>query len=417
MFEAADGAAFGQFGLLMWSEQITDEFTYSGFTDQGFYNPYVDARQTVGGAPPNYEIADASWGMLMQAHVSLLLAIPGLVKYEPPSARSNVGQAFALAAYTELLVAEAYCGGTPLNGVLAGGGIEFGMPLSTDSLLGVAVTHFDSALAEANGSDSVTELARIGLGRALLDRNRPAAAAAAVASVPTHFIYNVELQPGNSGPPGAFSLYDNGYYAGQRDFNVIDREGGNGLNFLSAQDPRLTFDSSLTTTDGGTWYLPMKFEANFAYIPLATGIEARLIEAEAALRANQAPTWAAHLRALRADTVDTHVVFPQADSLPADSAEGAPPVSQVDLQFRERAFWLFGTGSRLGDLRRLIRQYGRDQSTVFPTGPYTNANNPHLFAPLPSYGTDVNLTLPTRAGGQPITNPNYKGCITSTKVA
>ena len=32
----------------------------------------------------------------------------------------------------------------------------------------------------------------------------------------------------------------------------------------------------------------------------------------------------------------------------------------VDQLFSERAFWLFATGHRLGDMRRLIRQYGRE---------------------------------------------------------
>jgi len=63
---------------------------------------------------------------------------------------------------------------------------------------------------------------------------------------------------------------------------------------------------------------------------------------------------------------------------------------QIDVMFRERAFWLYGTGTRLGDLRRLIRQYNRDQSIVFPIGPYEPWQNPDLqvFLPnLPNYGT------------------------------
>jgi hypothetical protein len=40
-----------------------------------------------------------------------------------------------------------------------------------------------------------------------------------------------------------------------------------------------------------------------------------------------------------------------------------------ELFFRERAFWLYGTGHRLGDLRRLIHRYGQDPEAVFPTGP------------------------------------------------
>jgi hypothetical protein len=70
---------------------------------------------------------------------------------------------------------------------------------------------------------------------------------------------------------------------------------------------------------------------------------------------------------------------------------------------------LFGTGSRLGDLRRLIRQYGRNAETVFPTGPYANGENPNLPTPIPNYGTDVNLGLPTT--GYTTTNPYFHGCL------
>ncbi len=95
--------------------------------------------------------------------------------------------------------------------------------------------------------------------------------------------------------------------------------------------------------------------------------------------------------------------------------------ARVSLTFRERAFWLFGTGTRLGDLRRLIRQYGRNAEAVFPTGPYANGANPGLPVPIPNYGTDVSLTLPTPYGlslsGITETNPNYKGCIAPTSQA
>jgi len=182
-------------------------------------------------------------------------------------------------------------------------------------------------------------------------------------------------------------------------------------------------DSSIRQTDdGGTWYFPAKFEgAGEEFIPLATGVEARLIQAEAALKAHDVSGWAATLNALRADAADTKVVFPLAtQSLTADSTTLASAAMQVDVMFRERAFWLFGTGTRLGDLRRLIRQYGRDQSTVFPSGSYPNGNSPNLPSPLPNYGTDVTLTSPTPAGFasfNPVSNPNYKGCIASSKTA
>jgi hypothetical protein len=69
----------------------------------------------------------------------------------------------------------------------------------------------------------------------------------------------------------------------------------------------------------------------------------------------------------------------------------------VDLLFQERGFWLFTTGQRLGDLRRLIRQYGRDPESVFPTG----------VSPLGPFGPDVNVPVSRTETN----NPEFTGCL------
>ncbi len=428
-------ATYGYFrnGLLMWDGLLTDEFTLSALTFYGF-DANIDARMTtIRGTFA--EDGDYPWERLLQARSDLLLALPGLAQYEPTSARSSVGEAHALAGYAELLVAESYCAGTPLDAALPGGTIRYTMPLTTDSLLGVAEAHFDSAIGTANGDAGVAALASVGLGRVLVDRGRYAAAAAAVASVLTNFVYNAELEPSfNNGATQSPSVYAVGVQSNfYRLVNVADQEGTNGLNFVSAHDPRLRLDSTLGPTEDGAsaWYLPTKFEANLSTVPLATGIEARLIEAEAALKANDPATWLADLNTLRNSgctvpgvdstcALGTGQVPSQTTGLASLSDPGTDS-GRVSLMFRERAFWLFGTAHRLGDLRRLIRQYGRDQSTVFPSGPYANGTNPHLPAPIPNYGTDVALTLPTPHGlsssSMTETNPQYKGCITPTTAA
>jgi hypothetical protein len=73
-------------------------------------------------------------------------------------------------------------------------------------------------------------------------------------------------------------------------------------------------------------------------------------------------------------------------------------VARTNLLFRERAFWLWGTAHRLGDLRRLIRQYSRAQNTVFPTGEYHKGGE---------YGTDVNFPVSSDERN----NPKFTGCI------
>jgi hypothetical protein len=71
-----------------------------------------------------------------------------------------------------------------------------------------------------------------------------------------------------------------------------------------------------------------------------------------------------------------------------------------DLFFREKAFWQFGRGWRLNDLRRLVRQYGLAESAVYPSGTFFKTSQP--------YGTD--MTFPVTSSENP--NPNYPagGC-------
>jgi hypothetical protein len=79
----------------------------------------------------------------------------------------------------------------------------------------------------------------------------------------------------------------------------------------------------------------------------------------------------------------------------------ATPANTADattLLFREKAFWTFGRGQRLADLRRLIRQYGRAQDQVFPTGLYFKGG---------SYGSDVNFPVPSSEA----VNPLFHGCL------
>ncbi len=424
VFQGLVGDVFNG-GVLPWSGLLGDELTWAYFSF-GASEANIDARVTVGGKGFS-ESGDQPMQNLLHGRLTLMSAIPELERYEPPSGRSKIGEAFALVGYSELMAGEDYCAGTPLDGLAAVQGVQYGGPLTTDSLLGAATVDFDSAASYAGSDAVVAALAAVGLGRARLDRGQFAAAAAAVSGVPTSFVYSTGLGMSATGGLSTLNLY--AYQTvtyGCGLVNVGDRKGGNGLEYVSARDPRLVLSTTVAETCDGAyagsvdsvWYYPVKFGNPSIYVPLATGVEARLIEAEALLQANQVSTWAADLTALRADTTDTHVMFDTSQvPIKTDSTIGASAAAQVDFMFRERAFWLFGTGTRLGDMRRLIRQYGRNQSTVFPTGPYPNGNNPILPSPIPNYGTDVNLTLPTPAGGFSTPNPNYKGCITSTKVA
>jgi hypothetical protein len=117
----------------------------------------------------------------------------------------------------------------------------------------------------------------------------------------------------------------------------------------------------------------------------ASGIEARLIEAEAALPTDPG-TWLAKLNEARA-------------TIPAlgDLADPGTDAARVDLTFRERAFWLYMTGHRLGDLRRLVRQHGRAAESVYPTGSYHKQGL--------TRGTQVTWVVPQHEENNPNYNP------------
>ena len=82
----------------------------------------------------------------------------------------------------------------------------------------------------------------------------------------------------------------------------------------------------------------------------------------------------------------------------APLADPGPAAAREDLLFRERAFWLFATGHRLGDLRRLVRQYGRDASAVFPVGSFIKGG---------TFGDDVNFPVSQAERN----NPEFHGCL------
>jgi hypothetical protein len=110
---------------------------------------------------------------------------------------------------------------------------------------------------------------------------------------------------------------------------------------------------------------------------LASGIEARLIEAEAALHDDDIPGWALTLNTLRAAGGATPI-----PALTDDSTTTATDTMRVGVMFRERAFWMFGTGHRQGDMRRLIRQYGRTPEKVYSVG-VLNLSVPIAYNPTP----------------------------------
>jgi hypothetical protein len=266
--------------------------------------------------------------------------------------------------------------------------IVYGVPLTTAQLLDTALARFRTALAHPSivPGDEIHSLASVGLARALVNRDSVAEAALAVATVPPEFVYATEHATTPAAlHNGVFEAFNNG------EFGVFDQEGTNGLNYVSAEDLRVTGDSGLGADNNTESWFPSKYPSFEASIPTADYLEAQLIIAESELQTSSFAPMTQRLNDLRA------AVGLGSLATPGDF------VSATDLLFTERAFWLFATGHRLGDMRRLIRQYGRDPETVFPTGDYYKGGL--------TYGTDVNLPLPRREANNPNVADPINTCI------
>jgi starch-binding outer membrane protein, SusD/RagB family len=175
----------------------------------------------------------------------------------------------------------------------------------------------------------------------------------------------------------------------ERRYIVADVEGALGLNFVSASDPRVrTFFPFGVAADGATpFILQLRWDQPQQHVELASVKERDLITAEVLLRGGDVTTSFSFLNGLR-NTVPG--LMPLTDPGTAQA--------RVDLLFRERAFWLWGTGHRMGDLRRLVRQYGRPQNSVFPFGSHHKGG---------TYGVDVTLPIVQTDDN----NPNFAGCL------
>jgi len=344
-----------------------------------------------------------------------------------PDSTGAVASMFALVGYTETLMGELYCNGTPMS-QLDGAVITYGEPLTNDSVLALAVANSDSAITLANQqvaaadaalvtartaadttrirkyrTDAIRyrDLASISKGRALVDRGQFAAAAAAVTGVATTFKW-FSYHSTNATTDQVWALNN----SARRYTMTNGPEGGAGIDFVTPNDPRLpriiggatVFDTSVPMT-----LVRQGLYGQFDSIPIVTGVEARLIEAEANLQTGgDRAAWLTAINTLRTNAtlyppLGTGLTVTRGPALTALADPGTDS-ARISAHFRERAFWMFSTGHRLGDMRRLLRQYGRTEAQVYPNGAFVKGGN---------YGDA--LQLPVAFDEQ--NNPNFTGCL------
>lgn len=331
--------------------------------------------------PNNLPNQDTYYTNLHRARTGATRAIRLWTELKPAS-KDSLAELYALRGFTEDFFGETYCSGVPFSEE-ADGEIRYGDPLTTPQIFQRAVASFDTALTNATAAAN-RNLAAVGRARALLNLGQFAQAATAVAEVPTTFRYQVFHSAATA---AQFNGVWNGLSVPSSRYAAATNEGTNGYAYLTTPpDPRMPWaPSTRVGFDGSSRNLPtqLKYPTNSSPATLADGVEARLIELEARLQGGaQADRDAvfAGLNSLRATAI-TPAMAPLAGAAPTTQA------ASVDQFFRERAAWLWLTGHRLGDMRRLIRQYGRAANTVFPVGPVATRVGS-------TYGTDVNYPIP-----------------------
>jgi len=384
----------------------TDSFvTMSGnIADELLASDTFDGRLTINArrsVETNSEM-EAVYRNMQRARTGAARAV-SILATTAPTPTYNRGEMYMLLAYSELFFGEGWCSGVPFSSE-DGTTTTFGKPMKTDDMFALANAHFDSALALADTSKRVKYGSQIGKARALMNLGKFSDAATAVAGVPTNFILATSHSP-NSAADGAWS----GATSGASRYRLVSNEGINGLPFLSsttALEPRIPwtpstragFSSQFTNQPNETKY------GQYTDGVVTTGAAARLTELEAQLQANtQSARDAVYagLNALRTSGAPIGGASTAIVTVPPMTT-GSPTTQDaaIDLLYKERAYWLWLTGNRLGDMRRLVRIYKRDTEAVFPTGA--------LPQPLAgTYGTSTTVTVPFSERN----NPNFSGCI------
>ncbi len=293
-----------------------------------------------------------------------------LSQFSSDSLTEYIGAAHIVEAYAILLFAENLCSGVPLTQVRFNRDIEYTPGFSTQELFAAAVSHFDTAISLLDSDSDLSKLAHIGKARGSLGLNNLVEANEAIKDIAPSFRYNL-VYSGTAVP--ATGTISNAFWTstssgvGQANINsleVLANDGNTGKVWYSRapveMDPRVPVT---TVSSGGGLSIAaiarqQKYIGGAVQFPLASGLEADLIRAEYLLSIDD-PSWIDVINNLRATVGLGDLVAP------ANKADA------VEMIFDERASWFYLQATRLGDMRRLVRYYGKSTFNVYPSGPYS----------------------------------------------
>ena len=326
-------------GQIMISGLMADEWVNTEtFPDR----VQADARQV----DPSSATFSTVFRNLARARLSAENAAAKFRQLADTTTDAGLSELLSLAGFTYTLFAENYCSGVPFSNPNPDGTVRYGVPLTTSQMLDTAIERFNEALVAALALPAASRgpwvaLAAVGKARALLDSGDVVAAdtVASTANVSTTFSYVVQHSLNST-------REQNGVFNAVRNFKRYGvpsgREGGNGLDWRSVaagQDPRTPIVRAPSTNKGFDGVTPqydqLRYVDRKASVTLATGLEARLINAEAGLRRGDTTGFMTQLNGLRAS--------PPAYILAGDTtnvtAQGNPVAAMPPLAWVKSVRW------------------------------------------------------------------------------
>jgi hypothetical protein len=312
---------------------------------------------------------------LNRARTAANLAIKGLREFRPSPA-SDLAVMYFVRGFAEMQLAQDFCNGIPLTDA-SGPEITFAARSRSRRCSASPYASLDTAIALSSGTDAasvnINRAARIARARALLGidqrpRRRPASRDPDGLLVRPHVLARDGDNILWSQPASQMRYTCRRQRRGKRAQPARAQRhpvplGARPTRAVGLHGERAWRDTS-RAQDGLTYIRRTALWQRTTPVAVVNGLDARLVEAEARLRAGDGAGMLAILNALRATP-------PRVGRRAARGHAGARRPRYARAAHRpalpEKAFWTFGRGQRLGDLRRLVRQYGRTPEQVIPT--------------------------------------------------
>lgn len=292
--------------------------------------------------------------------------LTGWTDQQVTNRQSLLATAAAYEGYAELLLGEGFCG-TAFSTFNADGSVNYGGAITPAAAFDSAITRFSDAITAATaagaGSQNILYMAYDGRARAKLDKGDLAGAKADAALVPANFVLNMTASAISS------RRYNRVWADNGQNGTSYNQASSVSASFRSLNDPRVpvTHPNVPNATTGVPIWIQGKYTSSASPIPIASGVEAQLIIAEADLATNQSEALS---------IINTSRAAGGEAALPAGTT--AADLKSALIEERRRALFLQGT--RLYDIIRFQLPLDPAAGAKFPGG---GTYGSQLCMPLP----------------------------------